>query len=126
MTKSYQIYGFSYINDAKGMNTLNGTKGNSWEEVLGEYNIVCFNGLGYFKSPAGCFLMHYPKFQCLTEDDFQQVLFNNGDYPHAGEYGWICSTFGEVKKISEKAFKEVMRDYPIKKKDYQYLKWLDK
>ena len=50
---------------------------------------------------------------------------NNGYTPEAGEHGPICSTFGTVKKISEKAFKEVMRDLPIKKKDHKYLDWLN-
>ena len=125
MAKSYQIYGFSYIYDKRGMNTLNGTKGDVWAEVGAEYNIVCFNGIGYFKSPSGCFLMHYPKISLLTLDDYDSIYMNNGYTPEPSEYGCICSTFGTVEKISEKAFKEVMRDLPIKKKDYKYLDWLN-
>ena len=125
MAKSYQICCFSYINNKRGMNTLNGTRGDAWAEVIGLYNIVCFDGIGYFKSPAGCFLMHYPKIGQLTLDDYNKIYMNNGYTPEAGEYGPICSTFGTVKKISEKAFKEVMRDLPIKKKDYKHLDWLN-
>lgn len=125
MAKSYQIYGFSYIDDKRGVNTLNGTKGDTWAEVGAGYNIVCFNGIGYFKSPCGCFLMHYPKIGQLTLDDYDSIEMNNGYTPEAGEYGCICSTFGTLEKISEKAFKRVMKDLPIKKKDYKWLDWLN-
>ena len=77
-----------------GLNTINGTKGDAWSEVIGGYNIVCFDGIGYFKSPAGCFLMRYPKIGQLTLDDYHKIYMNNGYTPEAGEYGPICSTFG--------------------------------
>lgn len=123
--KHYQIYGFSYINDENGRNTLNGTAGDDWDEVYEEYNIACFNGIAYFKSNCGCYKLTYPKLQSMTLEDKESVEFHNGYIPEAGEYGAICSTFGEVFKITEKEFAQLSKEYPIKKSDYQHFDWLN-
>jgi len=129
MAKKYDIHSFSYIDNENGVNTLNGTSGKEWEEVWEEYPVVCFNGLAYYKATykdnsVHCFIMTYPKFNELSLEDKHKVENYCGFVPEAGEYGVVCGAFGVLKEITEKQFKEVMRDYPIKKEDYKELPWL--
>lgn len=123
--KKYQIFGFSYICDRQGKNVLNGTKGKGFKEVDDEYNIVCFNGLAYFKSPCGYYKMTYPKMNELTLEDQDDIYMKFGYTPNPGEYAPICGSFGGVKKISKKEFDQLSKDYPIKKCDYKELDWLN-
>lgn len=125
LKKKYQIYGFSYINDEKGMNVLNGSVGDNWDEVYEEFEIACFNGVGYFKSNQGCFVMHYPKFNQLTNEGKKEIELHCGYIPEKGEYGCICSTFGVVSKVSQEVFDAISKEYPVKTRDCQFLPWLN-
>lgn len=125
MAKRYQIYGFCSIDDEYGMNTLNGTQGEDWDEVGNEYNIVCFNGLAYFKSCAGFFKLTYPKLGHLSILDEEVIEMHCGFVPESGEYGPVCSALGRVEQITEDEFKQLLKDYPIKKEHYKYLPWMN-
>lgn len=117
----YQIWGFSYLanylND--GINILTGNK----DEYDYEFEIPCFDGLAYFKLNNHYYVIHYPVYKSLTDEQKHSVRFYCGYEPEDGEYGVICGALGVISEISESAFNSLCVSYPLSKKEKEYLNY---
>ena len=109
----YQVWGFTYLADSKGVNVLTGNN----EEVDGEFNIPCFNGIAFFKVNNKCYIARYPKIQSLTKDDKETIEKYCGYIPESGEYGVICGALGKITECSHSLYEACCNTYPVTKKD---------
>ena len=103
MKEKYILYGFCYINGPKGLNIITDNK----EEANEEKNVLLFDGIGFYLSDSGkYYILNFPKFQDLTEQQKEQIKKYCGFYPEKDDFGQIFGAIGTVKKVSRKKYLE--------------------
>ena len=111
--KKYQIWRFNYINK-NAVNLITGTTEESDEEL----DVLCFDGIAFFKAKGKKYIAKYIKMRKLNNYYKEKVEDYCGYEPTTGEYGVIMGALGIPIEVDNHTFSTINDYLPsLTKKD---------